>query len=132
MWLAHELTTLMPDEPDTHALCALVTLHDARRLTRVDTDGALVPLDEQDRSRWDAVAVARGLRRLRKAAGATGPYLPQAVIAALHATAPTFGQTDWAGVCARRTTACSRSTSRPLSARIVLSHWAFATAMHQD
>lgn len=98
--LAHELTTLMPDEPDTHALCALVTLHDARRLTRVDADGALVPLDEQDRSRWDAVAIARGLRRLRKAAGATGPYLPQAVIAALHATAPTFEQTDWAGICA--------------------------------
>src|SRR5271167_2785735 len=65
--LAHELTTLMPDEPDTHALCALVTLHDARRLTRVDADGALVPLDEQDRTRWDAVAVARGLRHLGKA-----------------------------------------------------------------
>src|SRR5271167_5090702 len=65
--LAHELTTLMPDEPDTHALSALVTLHDARRLTRVDADGALVPLDEQDRTRWDAVGVARGLRHLGKA-----------------------------------------------------------------
>jgi RNA polymerase sigma-70 factor (ECF subfamily) len=98
--LAHELTTLMPDEPNTHALSALVTLHDARRLTRVDPEGALVPLDEQDRSRWDKIAITRGLRRLRQAAGATGPYLPQAVIAALHATAPTFEQTDWAGICA--------------------------------
>jgi RNA polymerase sigma-70 factor, ECF subfamily len=98
--LAGELTTQMPDEPEAHALCALVTLHDARRLTRVDADGALVPLDEQDRSRWDTVAIARGLRRLRRAAGSTGPYLPQAVIAALHATAPTFEQTDWAGICA--------------------------------
>jgi RNA polymerase sigma-70 factor (ECF subfamily) len=98
--LAHELTKLMPDEPDTHALSALVTLHDARRLTRVDADGALVPLDEQDRSRWDKIAITRGLRQIRQAAGATGPYLPQAMIAALHATAPTFEQTDWAGICA--------------------------------
>jgi RNA polymerase sigma-70 factor (ECF subfamily) len=98
--LASELAALMPDEPETHALCALVTLHDARRLTRVGTDGALVPLDEQDRSRWDKVAIGRGLRHLRHAAGSTGPYLPQAMIAALHATAPTFDQTDWAGICA--------------------------------
>ncbi len=98
--LAGELASLMPDEPETHALCALVMLHDARRLTRVDNYGALVPLDEQDRSRWDAVVIARGLRRLRQAAGSTGLYLPQAVIAALHATAPTFEATDWAGICA--------------------------------
>jgi len=98
--LAGELTALMPDEREAHALSALVTLHDARRLTRVDASGALVPLDEQDRSRWDAVAIARGLRQLERAAGATGPYLPQAVIAALHATAPTWDHTDWAAVCA--------------------------------
>ncbi|MCW2653856.1 MAG: polymerase sigma-70 factor, subfamily [Mycobacterium sp.] len=98
--LAGELTSLMPDEREAHALSALVTLHDARRHTRVDAGGALVPLDEQDRSRWNAVAIDRGLRRLRRAAGSTGPYLPQAVIAALHATAPTWEQTDWAAICA--------------------------------
>ncbi|HZA09960.1 RNA polymerase sigma factor [Mycobacterium sp.] len=98
--LAGELTALMPDEKEAQALCALVTLHDARRLTRVDAQGALVPLDEQDRSRWDAGAIARGLRRLEQAAGSTGTYLPQAVIAALHATAPTWEQTDWAAICA--------------------------------
>src|ERR1700758_1593878 len=98
--LSEELAALMPGEPEAHALCALVTLHDARRLTRADLDGALVPLDEQDRSRWDAMAIARGLRRLRHAAGSVGPYLPQAEIAALHATAPTFAQTDWAAICA--------------------------------
>src|ERR1700756_3397640 len=65
--LSSELAGLMPDEPEAQALCALVTLHDARRATRVDSVGALVPLDEQDRSRWDAVAIARGLRRLRVA-----------------------------------------------------------------
>jgi RNA polymerase sigma-70 factor (ECF subfamily) len=98
--LSAELAGLMPDEPEAHALCALVTLHDARRLTRVDADGALVPLDEQDRSRWDKTAIARGLQRLPLARGSSGPYLPQAVIAALHATAPSWDQTDWAGVCA--------------------------------
>ncbi len=98
--LAGELVALIPDEREAHALCALVTLHDARRLTRVDDAGALVSLDEQDRSRWDNVAIARGLRSLRQAAGSPGPYLPQAAIAALHATAPTFDQTDWAAICA--------------------------------
>ena len=81
-------------------MAALVLLHDSRRETRVDTDGALVPLDEQDRARWDRGGIARGLDRLRLAAGATGPYLPQAVIAAAHATAPTWQQTDWATICA--------------------------------
>src|SRR5271166_6838066 len=109
--LAGELTALMPDDREAHALGALVTLHDARRHTRVDADGALVPLDEQDRSRWDPVAIIRGVRQLQRAAAmdrsreeqtlqATGAYLPQAVIAALHATAPTWEQTDWAAICA--------------------------------
>ena len=97
--LAGELCALMPDDRDAHALAALVLLHDSRRRTRVDPDGALAPLDEQDRHRWDRSLIARGLDRLRLAAGATGPYLPQAVIAALHATAPTWEQTDWAGIC---------------------------------
>jgi RNA polymerase sigma-70 factor, ECF subfamily len=97
--LAGEVCSLMPDERDAHALAALVLLHDSRRQTRVDTDGALVPLDEQDRSRWDRSRITRGLDRLQNAAGATGPYLPQAVIAALHATAPRWEDTDWAGIC---------------------------------
>ena len=97
--LAAELCSLMPDERDAQALAALVLLHDSRRTTRVDADGALVPLDEQDRDRWDRGRIARGLDRLRLAAGATGPYLPQAVIAALHATAPSWQQTDWSAIC---------------------------------
>ena len=88
--LAGELCTLMPGERDAQALAALVLLHDSRRQTRVDADGALVPLDEQDRGRWDRGRIAQGLDRLRVAAGAPGPYLPQAVIAALHATAPSW------------------------------------------
>jgi RNA polymerase sigma-70 factor, ECF subfamily len=97
--LAGELCSLMPDERDAHALAALVLLHDSRRETRVDADGALVPLDEQDRARWDRGRITRGLDRLRLAAGARGPYLPQAVIAALHATAPSWQQTDWTAIC---------------------------------
>lgn len=97
--LAGEMCSLMPDVRDGYALAALVLLHDSRRRTRVDADGALVPLDEQDRGRWDRARIARGLDRLRQAAGATGPYLPQAVIAALHATAPRWKETDWDGIC---------------------------------
>ncbi|MGH3959341.1 RNA polymerase sigma factor [Mycobacterium sp.] len=98
--LAGELCTLMPDEREAQALAALVLLHDSRRAARIDAAGALVPLEEQDRHRWDRGRIARGLDRLRLAAGSTGPYLPQAVIAALHATAPSWEQTDWAAICA--------------------------------
>ena len=97
--LASELCTLMPTELEAHALAALVLLHDSRRATRVDADGALVPLEEQDRGRWDRGRIDRGLDRLRLAQGSTGPYLPQAVIAALHATATSWAQTDWRTIC---------------------------------
>ncbi len=98
--LTGELCTLMPRELEAHALAALVLLHDSRRATRMDGAGALVPLEEQDRRRWDRGRIARGLDRLRQAEGSTGPYLPQAVVAALHATAPSWQQTDWTTICA--------------------------------
>lgn len=98
--LAGELCTLMPADQDCHALAALVLLHDSRRSTRVDGAGALIPLDEQDRRRWDRGRITRGLDRLRRAEGSPGPYLPQAVIAAVHASAPTWEQTDWVTICA--------------------------------
>jgi len=98
--LAGELCALMPNEPEARALAALMLLHDSRRATRVDDTGMLVPLEDQDRRRWDRGRIARGLARLRQAQGSTGPYLPQAVIAALHATASSWGQTDWPAICA--------------------------------
>jgi RNA polymerase sigma-70 factor, ECF subfamily len=98
--LAGELCALMPHEPEAHALAALMLLHDSRRATRVDHTGMLVPLEDQDRRRWDRGRIARGLDRLRRAEGSTGPYLPQAVIAAVHATAPSWDQTDWVTICA--------------------------------
>ncbi|TFV58194.1 sigma-70 family RNA polymerase sigma factor [Mycobacterium sp. PS03-16] len=97
--LGGELCRLMPDLRDAQALTALMLLHDSRRGTRVDASGALVPLDEQDRSQWDRGKIARGLEHLRRAAGATGPYLPQAVIAGIHACAPTWEATDWTTIC---------------------------------
>ena len=98
--LAQELCALMSSSADGQALTALMLLHDSRRSTRVDASGALVPLEEQDRSRWDRGRIARGLDRLRRAEGAAGDYLPQAVIAAAHATAPTWADTDWTLICA--------------------------------
>lgn len=98
--LGGELCALLPDEPEAHALSALMLLHDSRRATRVDDAGMPVPLEDQDRRRWDRGRIARGLERLRHAQGSTGVYLLQAVIAALHATAPSWEQTDWVTICA--------------------------------
>jgi RNA polymerase sigma-70 factor (ECF subfamily) len=98
--LAAELCALMPHELEAHALAALVLLHDSRRATRVDDAGMLVSLEHQDRRRWDRGRISRGLDRLLLARGSTGPYLPQAVIAALHATAPSWELTDWVAICA--------------------------------
>jgi RNA polymerase sigma-70 factor, ECF subfamily len=98
--LAGELCDLMPESLDAQALAALMLLHDSRRATRVDSDGGLVTLDEQDRSRWDRGRVARGLDRLRASEGAAGSYLPQAIISAAHATAPSWAETDWTLICA--------------------------------
>lgn len=98
--LGAELCALLPDEPEAHALSALMLLHDSRRATRVDDTGMLVPLEDQDRRRWDRGRISRGLERLRRAQGSTGAYLPQAVIAALHATAPSWEETDWVTICA--------------------------------
>lgn len=89
-----------PESADARALAALVLLHDSRRSTRADSAGALVPLDEQDRAQWDGTRVTRGLAMLRQAEGATSAYLPQAVIAAAHATARSFDATDWVLICA--------------------------------
>jgi RNA polymerase sigma-70 factor (ECF subfamily) len=89
----------MPREQEAHALAALMLLHDSRRATRVNGAGALVPLEDQDRRRWDRGRIARGIDRLRAAHGSTGPYLPQAVIAAVHATAPSWERTDWTAIC---------------------------------
>lgn len=88
---------LMPDEPEALALAALMALQDARRATRVDDDGALVLLEDQDRSRWDHGAIREAVASLDHAVrrGRPGPYQLQAAIAAEHARAPRWQDTDW-------------------------------------
>jgi RNA polymerase sigma-70 factor (ECF subfamily) len=87
----------MPDEPEALGLLALMLLQDARRAARTDRAGDLVPLEDQDRSLWDRVAIAEGVRLLDAALrlGRPGPYQVQAAIAACHATAPEASSTDW-------------------------------------
>jgi RNA polymerase sigma-70 factor, ECF subfamily len=98
--LARTLTELMPDEPEALGLLALMLLHDARRAARVDDAGDLVPLEEQDRSRWDGDTIAAGAALLDAAfrRHQPGPYQIQAAIAACHATAPDPATTDWAEI----------------------------------
>lgn len=101
--LTRVLADLMPDEPEVLGLLALELLHDARRPARTDAAGRLVPLEEQDRRRWDADAIAAASGVLARAerlgrAGGRGPYALQARIAEAHATAPASEDTDWAQV----------------------------------
>ena len=98
--LARTLARLMPDEPEALGLLALMLLHDARRDSRVNEAGELVPLEEQDRALWDREAVAEGVGLLRAAMrlGSPGPYQLQGAIAACHATAPEAADTDWAEI----------------------------------
>ena len=100
--LARTLAQLMPDEPEALGLLSLMMLHDARRATRVDHAGDLVPLDDQDRSRWDRAAIDEGVAILEAARRRVtpGPYQVQAAIAACHAVAPEAAATDWARIAA--------------------------------
>jgi RNA polymerase sigma-70 factor (ECF subfamily) len=95
--LAQLLARLMPDEAEVLGLQALLVMHDARRRARVRDDGALVALDAQDRTRWDARAIEEGTGILHRALRLRrpGPYQVQAAIAALHTQASSVEDTDW-------------------------------------
>jgi predicted RNA polymerase sigma factor len=96
------LEELMPAEPEVQGLLALMELQASRSTTRTDVDGNLVLLADQDRARWDSAAIARGLAALDRAgptAGA-GPYQLQAAIAACHARAVSWEETDWTTIVA--------------------------------
>jgi RNA polymerase sigma-70 factor (ECF subfamily) len=100
--LARLLAELMPDEPEVLGLLSLMLLHDARRAARVDAGDDLVTLEDQDRTLWDAPAIAEGCAILEAAIriGRPGPYQLMAAIAACHATVPTATATDWAEIAA--------------------------------
>lgn len=101
-WLARLLAGLLPDEPEVLGLGALLAFTDARRATRVDDDGRIVLLEDQDRSGWDRQAIEDGRCLLTRAAqaGRLGPYQLQAAIAAVHAHAPDAESTNWAAIVA--------------------------------
>ena len=87
----------LTDEPEVAGLLALMLLHHARRASRTGAGGRLVPLAEQDRSRWDTGLIAEGVTILQAALGRdrSGEYQAQAAIAALHADARSAAETDW-------------------------------------
>src|SRR5206468_899591 len=95
--LARELHRLLPDDGEVAGLLALMLLTDARRPARTLPDGSLVPLAEQDRSRWDAAAIAQGVALVTAtlARAPVGPYQLQAAIAAVHDEAARAIDTDW-------------------------------------
>ncbi len=97
IWLAETMTELLPDDGDLRALTSLCLLSDARRAARFDAAGAPVLLADQDRSRWDGAKIARGLEHLIAARrrAAAGAYRPLAEIAAVHAVAEHYDDTDW-------------------------------------
>jgi RNA polymerase sigma factor (sigma-70 family) len=96
------LHRLLPGEGEVAGLLALMLLTDARRAARTDSDGAIVPLAEQRRDRWDAAAIGEGLALLASTLGTApvGLYQVQAAIAALHDEAPTAEETDWPQILA--------------------------------
>lgn len=99
--LGQLLADLLP-EAEVQGLVALMLLNEARRPARTSASGALIPLDEQDRSRWDRqqITQAATLAQQAFAMGPIGAYTIQAAIAALHATASTFDATDWPQIVA--------------------------------
>ncbi|MGW2641328.1 RNA polymerase sigma factor [Streptomyces sp. NPDC001348] len=100
--LARVLSALMPKEPEVHALTALLEFQTARAPARTGPDGAPVLLRDQNRRRWNRMLIARGVAALGRAeaaaTGAPGPYTLQAAIAACHAHAHSYEETDWAAI----------------------------------
>lgn len=97
LYLSRLLADLMP-EPEALGLQALMQLHESRRAARLDAEGNIVPLEDQDRSRWDQALIAEAQQQLQRAvmSGRIGPFTIQALIAATHAAAPSVEATNWA------------------------------------
>jgi len=100
--LARGLSAALPDDPEVTGLLALMLLTDARRPARTGADGELIPLAEQDRSRWDRRLIAEGVALITGALrrGPMGEYAAQAAIAAVHAQARRYADTNWSEILA--------------------------------
>jgi RNA polymerase sigma-70 factor (ECF subfamily) len=99
--LGRVMIELMP-EPEVMGLLALMLLHESRRSARVSVDGDLLLLEQQDRSTWNHALIREGIALVERALATRrfGPYTLQAAIAAVHAEAPTYMETDWRQICA--------------------------------
>ena len=126
--LGRVLCELLPDEPENMGLLALMLLQDSRREARVNHRGELVTLEEQDRSRWDAVEIEAGIRLVHAALSLrrVGSYQLQAAIAAVHAEAMTANETDW-----RQIVALYEELLRITSSPVVALNHAAAVAMSE-
>ncbi|PZF80064.1 RNA polymerase sigma factor [Jiangella anatolica] len=124
--LTRQVHRLLPDDGEVTGLLALMLLTDARRPARSRPDGSLVPLAEQDRSRWSAKAIEEGVALVTGALqhGELGPYQVQAAIAAVHDEAPAAEDTDWPQILALYTV-LERIAPNPM---VTLNH-AVAVAM---
>jgi RNA polymerase sigma factor (sigma-70 family) len=113
--LARMLRQLLPHEPEVAGLLALMLLTDARRPARTGDAGELVPLDEQDRARWNRELIAEGTALLAETLSGTsvGPYQIQAAIAAVHDEAASFAETDWPQILALYQT-LGRASDNPM------------------
>ncbi len=122
------LESLMPNYSEPTALVALMLLHDARRDARLDGEGNIVLLEDQDRSRWDKPEIEEGLARVTQALrrGGATPYGIQAAIAALHAEAPRAEDTDWAQIAL-----LYGELTRLVPTPVVFLNRAVAVAMHE-
>ena len=126
IWLAHMVNGLMPGEPETIGLLALILLQHSRHRARVDDHGELVLLEDQDRARWDQEMIDEGLAKLDAAVALRrpGPYQVQAAIAALHAQAPRPEDTDWPEIATLYRVLQAMSPSP-----VIELNWAVAVAM---
>jgi RNA polymerase sigma factor (sigma-70 family) len=128
MRLTRAVHQLLPDDGEVAGLLALMLLTDARRAARTGPGGELIPLDEQDRTLWDAGAIAEGVALVSAALrrGSVGEYQLQAAVAAVHDEAPRAEDTDWPQVLALYSV-LERMSDNPL---VALSHAVAAAMVH--
>lgn len=134
--LARLVVAQLPGRAGAEALLALLLLQDARRPARLDADGEIVLLADQDRSRWDAARIVEGMRWLDRASAhpevtaSEAAYLFQAAIAAEHSTAPSWAATDWPAIVALydRLTELTDSPAVALNRAVALAHAGDAAA----
>jgi RNA polymerase sigma-70 factor (ECF subfamily) len=126
--LGRVLAELLPEEPENLGLLALMLLHDSRKDARINNTGELVPLEEQDRSRWHRGQIYEGLHLVERAlrAGDAGPFQLQAAIAAVHAEATTAQETDWPQIAG-----LYRELLRQYPSSVVSLNYAVAVAMSE-